>query len=318
VTADSLVEAIWGWAARRPDTVALADPERVLSWADLAATTDRESARLTAHGIGPGSRVAVLAPLSLESAVSALALLRVGAAVCPLEPTDDLDHLMTSLDGLAADAVVTAERAVRSASAADGETPLCVMPLARLHRVVGAPAVATSAPSAASAKACVLSGPGGISGYSHEDLLLTFFEWALQVPDLLGARALTAAPLSSAAGLIHGLLAPLVLGGGVVVLPRWEPREALRVIHDELIGVLLAPPELWDELSRQIGDRRRCTGSLHVALVDGPVEADQAAPWADRGVRLRHAVGLTPTAPATVLAEIDEHGRADRRGVVRS
>jgi len=69
------------WLADRP---ALIDGEVVLSWRDFAATTARVAHGLAALGVRPRERVAVLMDSRLETVLTLFGLLRAGAVAVPL------------------------------------------------------------------------------------------------------------------------------------------------------------------------------------------------------------------------------------------
>jgi acyl-CoA synthetase (AMP-forming)/AMP-acid ligase II len=53
-------------AARTPDAPAVECEDRVLTWRALAERIDRVGTALAALGVGPGDKVAILAPASVE------------------------------------------------------------------------------------------------------------------------------------------------------------------------------------------------------------------------------------------------------------
>jgi amino acid adenylation domain-containing protein len=75
-------------AAERPDHPAVEDEQgRSLTYAQLDATAERLAAHLASLGIGPGDRVGLNLPKSLESVAAIHGILRSGAAYVPVDPT---------------------------------------------------------------------------------------------------------------------------------------------------------------------------------------------------------------------------------------
>ena len=72
--------------ARAPDTIAVQDGERRLTYLELARYASGLAARLTRRGIGPDDVVAVYAARSAELVVAELSVLLAGAAYLPLDP----------------------------------------------------------------------------------------------------------------------------------------------------------------------------------------------------------------------------------------
>ncbi|MFI9842489.1 amino acid adenylation domain-containing protein [Nonomuraea sp. NPDC051941] len=78
---------------RSPDAVALSSGDRVLTYAELAAWSDRLADLLMSHGAGPEQRIAMLLDRSVEAVVATLAILKTGGAYVPLHPADPLERM---------------------------------------------------------------------------------------------------------------------------------------------------------------------------------------------------------------------------------
>ena len=71
-------------AAQRPTAPALTVDDRTLSFAELDDLTERAARHYVALGVGPGDRVVIALPNSVEFVVAAFATLKAGASICPL------------------------------------------------------------------------------------------------------------------------------------------------------------------------------------------------------------------------------------------
>ncbi|MER5889841.1 amino acid adenylation domain-containing protein [Streptomyces sp. NPDC001941] len=80
-------------AARTPDAVALRSGQDVLTFAELAARSNRLAHHLRALGVGPDVLVGVHQARSTELVVSLLAVLKAGGAYVPLDPGYPADRL---------------------------------------------------------------------------------------------------------------------------------------------------------------------------------------------------------------------------------
>ncbi|WP_187280099.1 non-ribosomal peptide synthetase [Streptomyces sp. IB2014 016-6] len=83
--ARSVPERIAEHTRRAPDAVALRADTESLTYAELEARSDRLAAHLTAAGVGPEARVAVLMERGVLYAVTALAVLKSGGVYVPLD-----------------------------------------------------------------------------------------------------------------------------------------------------------------------------------------------------------------------------------------
>ena len=68
--------------------LAIASSAGTLSYSELDQRSAELAKTLQTSGIGPGSLVAICLPRSIGSIVSALAVLRTGAAYLPLDPSN--------------------------------------------------------------------------------------------------------------------------------------------------------------------------------------------------------------------------------------
>jgi amino acid adenylation domain-containing protein len=82
----SVLGEIAARVAERPEALAVETDDTRLTYAELAAASDRLAAALQAQGAGPGRFVGLLLPRSAELVVAGLACLKAGAAFVPLDP----------------------------------------------------------------------------------------------------------------------------------------------------------------------------------------------------------------------------------------
>lgn len=74
-------------AAANPDSPALTSDDHSLTYAELAAESDRLARALAGRGVGPEDRVAIALPRSSAAIIAILAVLRAGAAYVPVDVT---------------------------------------------------------------------------------------------------------------------------------------------------------------------------------------------------------------------------------------
>ncbi len=69
-----------------PESIAVVDGDRRLTYGDLDARANGLARRLQALGVGPEARIAILAPRSIELVLGSLAVLKAGGAYVPIDP----------------------------------------------------------------------------------------------------------------------------------------------------------------------------------------------------------------------------------------
>ncbi|HEX5872595.1 MAG TPA: amino acid adenylation domain-containing protein, partial [Longimicrobium sp.] len=95
------------WARRTPDALAIDAADARLTYAELDARANRLAHRLRRLGVGPDARVAVLLARSAALVAAQLAVLKVGGAYLPLDPTGPADRAAYMLDAAGAAVVIT-------------------------------------------------------------------------------------------------------------------------------------------------------------------------------------------------------------------
>ncbi|MEV8391150.1 MULTISPECIES: Pls/PosA family non-ribosomal peptide synthetase [unclassified Streptomyces] len=92
---------------RTPSATALECAHHALTYAELDARANQLAHFLRALGIGPGARVALLIPRSVEAYVSLLGVGKAGAVFVPVDPASPADRLAFIAEDAAVDLVLT-------------------------------------------------------------------------------------------------------------------------------------------------------------------------------------------------------------------
>ncbi|MFB8383216.1 amino acid adenylation domain-containing protein [Streptomyces rubiginosohelvolus] len=111
-------------ALLRPDSRAVSDGRRELTYAELQSAATHASQRLRAAGVEPGSLVALMTERSIDAIVALLAVAMAGAASVPLDPSYPAARLRVMLDDPRIAAVVHSGELVVSAPAGAAVLPL--------------------------------------------------------------------------------------------------------------------------------------------------------------------------------------------------
>ena len=286
-----------GAHAERPALVAFGARERrEWSYGQLARTVRELAAGLASAGLEPGARVALFAPDGPEWIASALAVIRAGAVVVPLDAqfTDDaLAH--TLIDSAARLVFTTADRADRVARLA---------PAARIVLLDAAEGRASwrelrgpaeLLPERRDADPAALFYTSGTTGppkgvpLSHGNLTFqinTLAGIGLVTP---GDRVCLPLPLHHVYPFVVGLLTPLALGLPLVLPHALTGPQIVRALKEGEATVLVGVPRLYSALLSAIEIELASRGRSVAAAVRLALDLSI---WARRRLGLRWGARL--------------------------
>ena len=259
------------WAS---NPVLLADDD-ALTWTALEGRAAALAARLAAQGIGHGDRIALDLAEPRALVVAAYAGLKAGCTIVPLNPRLNAAERRAILDDLAPALVV------EDTAAGDAEFP--------------AVDVAPEAPAIILYTSGSTGAPKGVV-LTHAATAAALDLWkdavmALTADDVM----LSALPLAHSFGIFGSVLAPLLAGGKVVLLPRFTPEDVLSAIARHRATVFPGVATMF----RRILDSPALIGadltSLRVAVSGAaPCSWELAEEWrAATGVRIVRGYGMT-------------------------
>jgi 4-hydroxybenzoate adenylyltransferase len=232
---------------------AVLDDEGAWTYDELSHACARAAGALRARGVGPGDRVAVIAPDGRRSAAALLGAIRLGAIAVPLDPA-------TPPRGMAAVLADCAPAAVVSGDPLDG-----------------APAPVADVGAGDLAWLVYTSGTTGRpKGVAHRHGAVAA-EGPSFLRDLAGVgpgdRCHAVARTASALGFFIGLVRPLAAGAAAVLSDaRPSARRALAVAEARRLTVLAAVPTIWGQLAAVLERRPaevRRLASVHLAVSSG-------------------------------------------------
>lgn len=258
-TGITLSDVLTRHARVRPSHVAFVDSRRRCTFGELDGRVTRWADALSARGIGPGDRVAVLGLNSLEIVETWFAALRVGAIVVPVNfrlVADEVGYVLS--DSGAAALMVdralsgVAERA--RAAAPSVRTVLTIGP--DCEEAIAAAPAQDIAVSVADEDPAFLVYTSGTTGFpkgavlTHRNLYLHAFSSIAT----LGHRYdddcwMAVAPLFHTAG-ISGMLPAFLTGGKVVITPSggFDAETTIRTMADERVSSCFMTPTQWQSV----------------------------------------------------------------------
>jgi fatty-acyl-CoA synthase len=314
----SPASAIHRWAGISDSAPAIFYEDETLTFSELDHRVRQTAAVLAAGGVRPGSRVAYLglnSPLFIETL---LATVHLGAIFVPVNfrlAPDEVAYLLGHAD---CHSVVAEEGHRELVDAIAGSIPVRRFYLdgkatgtpherwLRLGGVVANPAEAVPARADDIAMLMYTSGttgrPKGVT-LTYGNLWWNQANVRAAIDIRPRAATLAVAPLFHIGGLNAFTIGVLTNGGAVVVHRSFDPDQCLRDIERYQVASTFMVPVMFAALLRSENFVRTDLSSLSAAVVAGaPVPAALVTAYADRGVALQQAWGLTETAPfATYL-----------------
>lgn len=319
-------------------TTAVVYEDREISAAELSDTVREFAAGLSERGLRRGDRVAYLGFNSVTFLETLFAAAHLGAVFVPLNfrlAADEIGHI---LNDSGAHTLVVEEGHRELAESILADIPV------RSHVLVDTDpeCPATAEPAPAWTRLSELRGPdrpvrepvalydddlaalmytSGTTGRPKGVMLTHGNLWwnAVNAEGVVDTRFddvnLALAPLFHIGGLNAFTLRTLVRGGTVVLRRGFDAAKCLQDLVARRVNTFFAVPAMYTALARVPGFAEADLGALRSAIIAGaPVPPQLIRDYADQGVLLQQAWGLTETAPfATYLparVAVDKAGSA--------
>ena len=324
-------------ALRYPDKPALIYADRVLTYRQLNQQIESVAAYLQQRlGVVRGDRVLLMSQNCPQFVIAFYAVMRVGAAVVPVNPMSTLPEVSYYADNSGAKVVVVAQdllpqvqpligqvggtltaALVHAYSESVPDSGLAALPEAmrfaaraldeaHLHAFVDAAAFAEPVRDVGCTPddLAVLPYTSGTTGHpkgcchTHTSVLASNI--ASQVWRGLHADAvfLCVAPLFHMLGMQNGMNMPLTLGGTIVMMPRWDAARAVALVERYRVTVWTAPPAMVIDFFAQPSAQTSDLSSLALLSGGGAAmpEAVSKMLFEQFGLTYNEAYGLSETA----------------------
>jgi fatty-acyl-CoA synthase len=323
-------------AARRyPDKPALIYCGATTSYARLQQRVDALAAFLQQRlGVAPGDRVLLASQNCPQFVTACYAVLRAGAVVVPVNAMSKPAEVRYYAADSGARVAIVAQELLPAIALGDGEDELGAAvvlaysdalagecedelpdwvtaaraPLhdARLHGFEQAIAqgLVPAAPSTSPGDLALLPYTSGTTGHpkgcmhTHSTLLASLASSAVWKQLHVETVTLAVAPLFHMLGLQNGMNLPVFLGATAVMMPRWNPVLAARLIERHRVTAWSAPPAMVIDLFSQAEAGLRDLSSLALLSGGGAAMPEAVATmlFERYGLSYNEGYGLTETA----------------------
>ncbi|GAA4490587.1 AMP-binding protein [Rhodococcus olei] len=344
-----LVDHLRHWAAERPDTVAIAFYGREIGYAEYDELSDRFAGWLLANGAVAGDRIGVNLGNCPQFHIAMLGILKIGAVHVPVNPMLREHELAHELSDAGVTIVLTQPALAPFVESVRERTPVRLVATTDLsdmltgpaagapfevadptatdwHTIMGSPR-AEAIPTDPDALAA-LNYTGGTTGlpkgceHTQRHMVYTAATATVATGRQVGENpptALVFLPVFWIAGEDFGILLPLVNGGTVVLMTRWDARVALAEIERYHVTSMVGTVDNYVELMDTPGFADRDLTSLDNPMaVSFVLKLDSAtrARWREAtGNVLREAsYGMTETHTADTITLGFQDGDHDLAG----
>lgn len=273
--------------AAMPDRCLVVDRFGRLSYREALEAADRIAAGLAARGIGTGDIVAVQLPNWRHFPLIEYALSRLGAVCVPL-PHIYRERELRLMLGLVRPKAMVIPDSFRGFDYREmlaallpglpelahrfvvGEAPSWAEPFAVLLQAEGAPPPAFADADAVTEIVFTSGTTGEPKGVMHTANTNLCPPLALARDHGLGEGdvILMASTFGHQTGFVYGGQLPVLIGGTVVLMERWEPREALRLIAQEKVSFSMGATPFLQDLTETVTEADD-TASLRAFLCSG-------------------------------------------------
>jgi long-chain acyl-CoA synthetase len=250
------------FCALHGDMEAIVAGEERLSFAELNRQATRLARALVARGVRKGDRVGIAMRNCPSWIVSWMAILKAGGIATLLNGWwrgEEMRHAM----GLASPSLVIADPPRGERLQANCTVPLAILPIEQPIAEAIAPLVEGEAEADLpivlpndDATILFTSGSTGLAKgavSTHRAVTTAVYAYALGLSALRGIkeasgetvpppRILVSVPLFHVTGEVPVLLNSFVVGRTMVLMPKWDPEEALRLIEKERITYFVGTP----------------------------------------------------------------------------
>ncbi|OLL73691.1 2,3-dihydroxybenzoate-AMP ligase [Pseudonocardia sp. Ae168_Ps1] len=306
-----LVAQLDGRARTEPDAVLAIDADGPHTLAGVLRAADSLAVTLT-EVCGPRATVLLQADNSWRTVVAAVAVGRVGGTLALISRHGTRQELVAACEDIEPDAIVTASGTAAEWDVA-GLRPAPPVPVLDGWSLAGGPARPAGRWAGGVVIGLTSGSTGRAKGVVQSEAALRYA--CRSTIDAVGLRpgdtVAALVPLSSAASVCFGLYLPLMLGGTVLLLDRWDPAGAVAAMAGHDVRWAMCVPTMALQMGTEAEREGMLTAMTAMTVGGGPMDAG-ALGRAERrlGTRILRVFGMSECLGHTTSLPSDP---ADRR-----
>uniref|UniRef100_UPI002ABD93A9 non-ribosomal peptide synthetase n=1 Tax=Paraburkholderia sp. J12 TaxID=2805432 RepID=UPI002ABD93A9 len=305
---EPVMRALERRAASDPQSVAVIDGAREVSYEALNARSNRLAHRLLQIGVGPDVRVGISVERSVDMVVGLLAILKAGGAYVPLDPAYPRERLSYMLEDSCVSLLLTQSHVRERIPASD------VLPVVEIDRIdlSGEPASNPNVAVHPQSLAYVIYTSGSTG--KPKGVAISHHALAIHTQATLDFCALNAADrvlqfaTFSFDGFVEEIYPTLAVGAAMVLRgpDLWDSETLYRKLHEHRISIIDVTTAYWHLLAQDFAAAGpRDYGALRIAIAGGEAMAlEGVKAWRAAGlghVTLLNTYGPTETTVSSTL-----------------
>ncbi|MGC4934791.1 class I adenylate-forming enzyme family protein [Gordonia sp. DT30] len=306
--------AVRWWAREKAQQKALVVGAESVTFGELENWTSRVARHLAQQGIAPGDRIGVIGRNSVNWAIAAIAIVKLGAVLVPMNNRfkerelevvvarttprlvlgdESFEATFTNLAVAHPELAFESLESIRELETGEPDT-------FRLDLQPNDPMIIMMTSGSTGQ-------PKGVV-YTNASVLGMIFEWSLMEETVRpGVRIFLPIPFAFAPGTVWGLMRTMTLGGTLFFQEKFDAADAVRLLQDNDIDISLGGPIIYEQMSQTPEFESAEFPRLRTAITGGArVPVDLLQKWMKKGLRIRQLYGMSEVGGITTATKAED------------